>query len=260
MYFSQLPKKIQEGIVYLTKDKVFKQQLNEDKVLDDLDDQEIDYDYEKLQTEILLGRRINLFNHLFKPISALALHILWTHRCPVICGKGEYHISDVDMFFYVIETEDPEDVLDRSKNFTLNNYADIAEQIPEVIHTLMKTAFSPLSLFPATEAKGGDEAIFDAEWLCRTCAIAMQIEHEPFAVMMHRSLLELEFMLIEYAKMNGTQNIGRTPPQEILRQKDFRICELIVNRLCELNIITEDQKEDLVKTMTTKPEEDNNNG
>ena len=47
---------------------------------------------------------------------------------------------------------------------------------------------------------------------------------------------------VQSAKENGVKGIGRRTSNEIARAKDDRSCQLIVDRLAELNVIKEEEK------------------
>ena len=62
------------------------------------------------------------------------------------------------------------------------------------------------------------------------------------------------YYYIQYARMQGAEHIERRPDDEILKQQDVRACELIAERLVELNVIKEEEKADLVQKMSTPPD------
>lgn len=253
MYFKRLPKHIQEGIKYLAIDDVFQKQINEDKILEQLYDQEIDYEFEKQCTLTALDIPIKLHGHKFKALTPLAWQILWTYRSPIVTGKlNELQTSDIDLFFYLLETPDPMDCIDKSKDFFLNNYNDIIEFIPDILDRIIKIAFFPLSLFPVGKS-GNADPVYDVDWLMQLIVVATKMTNMTLDEAMKKPMMTICSLRVQYAKLNGVQNIERTPPQEVLAQEDYRICELIINRLEELHILRDgDSKEELLKLMTEK--------
>jgi len=66
-------------------------------------------------------------------------------------------------------------------------------------------------------------------------------------------MLALQYF-VQWKAMHG-QHIGRRTSAEIAAAKDRRSCELIAERLIELKVISEDEKEAYIQMMTTVPKE-----
>ena len=249
MFFGNLPPHLQKAVKALTVDEEFNRQLTDDKVLDRLDDLEINRKFERQCLDILLSKDIIMFGHTFKPLTAIAVMKLWTNFNPIITGEGNVELKHIDEFFQLLEypeTDEP------CEGFAEANYFDIADKLDEVVKFELKTAFQPLSMFPVSIVKGGEQIIFDADWIVRLASVACNVGGMKFDEALRLPMFTLTSMFVQYARMQGTKNIERQAPEEILKQQGHRVCELVIDRLIQLGKIDSSDRDKYIEMVANK--------
>ena len=259
MYLNRLPKELLEAVkLFARHNDPFQQIIKEDKVLDELEDQEIDRAFERDCFLTLQGQPLKICGHYFKPLTATAVFRLWASDNPLLTNSSDnMTIDHLDEFFSLLEYPEAE----VAKNFMSANYIDLFEgdKLNTVIERIMKIAFFPLSLFPQVNAqmKTSTSVAFDCDWLMRLVAIASSAGNIRYDEAMKLPLYSLCSLYVQYARMNGTKDLHRTPPEEIIKQKVYRVCELIIDRLIELGLADKSKHDELVELIYTEPEKEN---
>lgn len=249
MFFGKLPKHLQEAVKALTNDVEFNRQLNDDKELDRLDDLEINREFEKQCLNILLGKSIEMHGHSFKPLTAIAVMRLWASFNPIITGQGDIELKHIDEFFQLLEYPETDE---SSEGFAEANYFDIADKLDEVVKFELKAAFQPLAMFPSSNVKGGEQCVFDADWIMRLAAVGCKVGGLKLEEALRLPMYALTSMFIQLARMNGNQNIERQAPEEILRQQSHRVCELVIDRLIQLGKIDASERDKYIEMVANK--------
>lgn len=249
MYFNRLPKELHPAIIALTKDAEFNKILSNDKILDELEDQEIDKEFEAQCLRVISGKNLQILGHEFKPITPIAVMKMWCNNNPMITGEGHIQPKHIDEFFHLLEYPESNE---SGEGFT-QNYLDIIDKLDEVVETEMKIAFFPLTFFPESKIKGGGEqAVFDSDWLMRVCSIACDVGNYKIEEAMRKPLYILTSSFIQYSRKNGGKNIERLLPQEILEQQAHRVAELVIDRLIALNKIDKSKREEYIELCSNK--------
>ena len=258
MYLYRLPKELQEAVkLFARRDDPFQEIIKNDNVLDELDTQEIDREFEKECFLTLQGQPLKICGHIFKPLTATAIIKMWISDNPLVTNSSnEISMKHLDEFFSLLEYPDGE-VTDY---FMISNYPDLFEdeKLNEVITKLMKIAFFPLSLFPQVKAQAAPIVVFDCDWLMRLAAIASTAGNIRYDEAMKLPMYTLCSIYVQYARMNGSNDIHRIPPEEVLKQKAYRTCELIIDRLIELGLADKEKRDDLIDLIAKEPEKKDN--
>ena len=197
-------------------------------------------------------------------------------------------MDDLDRFFYLLEhgvQEDPDTTIDvvvdlgidksrwwkrllkikKMKVVTMHRWEGYCmrhgwtpEQACDLISSVIKDAFYPLKMLPGTSkvTTGKQEIIYDLAWLVsvvsavhRTCG-ALQAE------IMHTMPMMLALHYYVQAGIDaGVKGIGRRTSDELALAYDKRSCELISERLAELKVIKEEEKEMYAQMMMGNEED-----
>lgn len=251
MNFRNLNKRLQQAIFNLTKDKVFQERFGHDPVLDDLDSQKIDYNEELLNIFSLLGQKFNYKGKYYNYLTLFDWNFLWCKKSPLISKQNrEITLNDLDLFLYVIQNGkniiNEKNVEEASKDYVLKEHYDYGEVI-EVLFKMIKLAFKPLQFLPVQIDTEG-EKYYDLDWVI---SLASKV-HEVSGFEIEKIITELPIQIvcsfyIEWRRKLGDTNIYKRTSQEILKAQDERSCDLIAERLLELGVIKENEKEEFLK-------------
>lgn len=257
MFFQKLPKKVQEGIKYLTIDKEFQDRFGHDEILDELDHEKFNIKQTFHDLLAFLGRPIIFKEKKIKQLTPLVWTYLWCADNPLVRKGKDITQLDVDMFFYALENgvdENITQIAEKSIGYCEQNGIDD----PSIVPLLVRNAFLPLKMFPQTqtaEQLAGQEPIFDTDWLSSMITKVHDVTGKDIDyIMRDMSLSACCFYYIQYCRMNGAKNVERRPDEEILRLQDERSCTMILDRLIELKIVDESQRDEYFRIMTTNPE------
>lgn len=259
MFFSKLPKNVQEAIRGLTVDKVFQDRFAKDPVLDELDEEKFDPKQSYQEFNALINNTLKIEEKEFKQLTPAVWTYLWCTENPIVKKMSKAVTqADIDMFFYVLDNGVDNDPLVKiaTNSFEYCKKNDIDEKIQiGVINTLIDIAFSPLRMFPSTRTNIiQEDPIYDSDWLSSMVARVHSVTgYKPDYIMNELSLTACCFYYAQYARMQGVQNISRRTSNEILKAQSERSCVLICDRLIELGVISEDQRAEMYKIMTTPP-------
>lgn len=260
MFFQNLPKNIQEAIKGLTQDKEFQDRFGHDPVLDELDDEKNDLKDTLPELLSTLNYKLHYKDKEYNNLTPLKWSFLWNVNSPFVRkSKKEPKMVDADLFFYVLEygVEDilTSDLISKSFGYCQKNGLDI-DDAGSVIHILISRAFNPLKMFPTTKtSKTETEPVFDADWLTSLVSkVHSSTGYAPDYIMNNLSMTACCFYYVQYARMQGAEHIEKRASEEILKAQSERTCTLICDRLIELGVIKEEQRDEIYHIMTVPPE------
>lgn len=258
MYFSNLPKNVQNAVFQLTKDKEFQHRFATDKELDELDNLKNNPAEELKSLQAVLGLELAFDGRKTKPLTPAKWAYLWATSSPFAVNEKEPTLLDVDYFLYILDhgIEDGDVVSSFNKSLSYTKKLNISyEEGINIIINSIRVAFRPLNLFPKRQTPNNNKVMFDADWITSLVARMHSVTGEsPEKIMNEMSLTAACYYFAQYARMNGDDTIYKRSEQEILIAQDRRAVEMICERLIELNVI---QQEDYFKyftIMTTNPE------
>lgn len=261
MFFSKLPKDIQEGIKGLTKDKIFQDRFGHDPQLDELDDEKFNAAESLRDLLTTLNFKFKYKGKSFNNLTPLTWCYLWCIESPFVKETSKQAtVADLNLFFYTLENGVHDDGIVENAAKAIGwckNHNLTEEEAVDAINKLIIASFAPLKMFPATNTKtiGKQMSLFDADWITGLVSKVHSVTgYSPDYIMNEMSMTAACYYYIQYCRMQGVQQIERRPDEEILRLQDVRACELIAERLVELNVIKEEDKADLIKKMSTPPD------
>lgn len=256
MYFRTLPKHIQEGIKELTVDEEFQQRFATDKVLDEIDEMKTNMADEYKCIQLVIGNKIKINEKLFSALTPLMWSFLWVIDSPFVNYEKNVKEVDIDLFFYILENGvgdgDTVRIITDSLQYTEKHFQMTYDECLNIITTIIKMSFKPLNLFPKTNMAGRND--FDADWLTSLITKVHAVTgYSPDYIMKEMSLTSACYYFAQYRRMNGSENIFKRTDEEILILEDKRACEMIIERLIEKKVITEDEREKWLKEISTSP-------
>lgn len=253
MNFKNLNKDVKQGIKALTIDAEFQNRFATDKILDELDAQKFNRAQELRLLTLLFQQKITLCDVEVNAITPKIWSFIWILDTGFTNAKKEISQIDIDMIMYVlqnpIESFDLTKILSFSVGYCKKNqiYYDTAINI---IAQSIRLSFKPLNMFPKSNIVGNQIMYYDVDWLTSTVAKVHAVTGLKPTKIMNMSLTAVCYYFAQYARINGAQNIYRRSPEEILIAQDQRCCELIVQRLIENGVITEEQRESIYKIIS----------
>ena len=258
MYFSKLPKNVQEAIFNLTKDKEFQHRFATDKELDELDSLKNNPAEELKALQSVLGLDLTFTDRKTKVLTPAKWAYLWILNSPFVTSEKPPTEIDIDLFLYIlekgVENGDVVESFNKSIGYTKTINIDYEEALKVIINAI-RIAFRPLHLFPKRQGNGS-KLVFDADWITSLVARVHAVTGETPKYIMHEmSLTSACYYFAQYARMQGDDTIYKRSEEEILILQDRRACELIVDRLVELKVIPEEDKMNIFNVITTKPKD-----
>lgn len=252
MYFKDLTFEVQTAVRDLTKDAEFQRRFGTDETLDKLDSER--WDPSKMLAEWMCfrNRPLKIGNFEWKHLTIDDICFLYAIENPIIKSSKTKEVTDLDMAIFCYVTQCPD--------FNANDISGIAmkaklwfgstgieiNDASKAISRLVSLAFEPLDFFPPSpeeQLMGSKEACFDSDW----CASMISTTHQMTGLLPEQILkmpvAACGWYFIQYAKQNGTKNIGRKSNAQIIYEMDIRSNELIVERLIEKGVIKEEDRD-----------------
>ena len=260
MFFQNLDKKYYEAIRSLTVDAEFQKRFNDDEVLNKLDEEKFDPALCYSEMCSVAGIPIIIDGKKYPAVKLLQYVYLWCIDSPLTKENGkEITELDLDIFFYTLENpiEDDPVTISTLAIGELRRRELSLEQAAETAKTLITLAFQPLKMFPSTSntVVGNEQPVFDADWLTSMIAKVNQVTgYTPDHIMQKMSLCACCFYYIQWRRMQGDNKIEKRTSEEILKAQSERTDELIAERLIELGVLKEEEKQDFLDTIRTPPE------
>lgn len=259
MDLQKLPKYIVQQIVSLTKDQQFQQRFSKDKVLDSLDEQKHNQQVQFIQLQLLLNKKIRLYGIDFNPITVALFSYLYSIRSPIVIKDKDITVIDLNIFFYLLQTKDYNTditlVLQKSMNYFESVLKLNIDQATNVFNKMYKTQFRVLSLFP-NHSKGDDENLFNVDWaLSLISKVKGLVSYSTEQLYKDIPITQIYYYFANYCRNNGNEGIFIRTEDQILFEEDKRVCQLVLERLVEKNVIKTEQVNKYLELMITKSQE-----
>lgn len=256
MYFKTLPKDIQTAIMKLTKDEEFQRRFRTDKILDDIDEMKENLDEEYQSFLALMNKKIKLKDREVFLLTPAMWTFLYICQSPFTDSSKIPSTSDVDIFMYILdnglEEMDTVELFMKSIDYCKRSEIDLNTAV-DIILLSIKIAFRPLKLFPRM---GGNNSkpIYDCDWItCLISKVHAVTGYSPDYIMKELSLTSACYYFAQHRRLLGDDTIYKRTDDEILLLQDDRCCELICDRLIELNVFPAEEKAKWKKEMMTLP-------
>ena len=110
-------------------------------------------------------------------------------------------------------------------------------------------------MFPS-KSNGLSDELFNLDWL--TSLVGNMKGYTSYTTQQlytDVSITQIFYYYANYCRNSGVQAIFIKPEQQILFEEDKRGCQMIVERLVEKKIISEDDANKYLELMVTKPQE-----
>lgn len=255
MNFRNLPKNIQDGVRELTKDEEFQYRFGHDKILDELDEMETNKNEEYTSLMLLLKNEIVIEDKIYHPLTIAIWGFLYVIDSPFINSEKEVTELDIDIFFYLLDNG----VAHININDTIINAAGYSKKLNldinnalDVILKIIKISFQPLNLFPKKNSNGKN--LFDGDWVTALVTKVYNVTgYDANYIMNTLSLHACCYYFAQYARENGAEQIFRRTPEEIMKLKDKRASELVVERLIEKGVMPKEERDKWYNEIITPP-------
>lgn len=252
MRLETFPQNIQQAVFNLTEDEQFQKIFAEDKQLDYLESLKHDKQIEKYQLLLTLNDTINILGVEVNPITLALYSYLYSVKSNIIFDVEKITTVDLDLFFYLLQTKDYgldfKSVLIKSMGYCQKVMKLSLQEAVNLFQKIYKIEFRCLNLFPRTGQQ--KEALFNVDWM-----ISIVSKVKPLTSYSTRelykdvSLSQIYYYFANYCRMQGDQSIFIRTEEEILYEEDFRMCELVVDRLIEKGVIAKEQRDNVLKQM-----------
>lgn len=259
MNLLNLPRNIVNQIGLLTKDQQFQQRFSKDKVLDELDEQKHNQQIQFLQLQLLLHKKIRLYGIDFNPITVALFSYLYSIRSPIVVKDADITVIDLNIFFYLLQTKDYNtdigSVLQKSMNYCERVLKLNIEQATIAFNKMYKVQFRVLSMFP-NHSRGDAESLFNLDWaLSLVSKVKPLVSYSTEQLYSDVSIMQIYYYFADYCRSNGSEAIFIRTEEQILAEEDERVCQLVLERLVEKNVIKKEQVDKYLKLMITKVQE-----
>lgn len=250
MNLNKLPNDIQHAIVDLTEDEQFQQRFKEDQQLDYLDSLKHDKQVQFFELQLLINRKLKIFGLDLNPISLALYGYLYAIKSNIVFDLQKVTMIDLDLFFYLLQTKDYnfdlKQVLKKSANYCGMKLQLNSKQVVQLFQKLYKVEFRCLNLFPKTNEQ--KQVIFNVDWITSIVSKVKPLtSYSTEQLYKDVSLSEIYYYFANYCRMQGDQRIFIRTEDEILYEEDFRMCQLVVDRLIEKGIISSQKRDDIIQ-------------
>lgn len=256
MYFKTLPKHIQTAISNLTKDEIFQERFRTDKRLDEIDEMKENLDEEYQSFLALMNQKIKINDREVFCITPAMWTFLYVCSSPFVDSEKTPSTSDVDIFMYILENGlnefDTIELFMKSIDYCKKNGIDLKTAV-DIILLSIKIAFRPLKLFPKMTG-GSTKPVYDCDWItCLVSKVHAVTGYSPDYIMKELSLTSACFYFAQHRRILGDDTIYKRTDEEILLLQDDRCCEMICDRLIELEVFPPEEKQKWKREMITPP-------
>lgn len=247
MNFTKVPKQIQKEIEKLVVDEQFQRRFAEDKVLDQLDELKYDPFLQYNQLQAIIHNNFKMYGNGFKPITLALWCFLYTIKSPIIFNKNIISDIDIDVFFYLLQTKDfrssMQTILKNSTNYCKSVLQLTNQQIVQVFQKMLKFSFRVLNMFPSYNIEGY-KPVFNVDWLTSIATKVCQVSNYNIQQVYNQiSICEAYYLFAQYCREKGSEAIYLRTEEEIMQEQDLRSTELVVERLIELKVIEQKDKQ-----------------
>lgn len=257
MNFTKVPKQIQPYILKLTDDDVFLERYDKDEVMNQLDKLKYDPFIQFNQFQLVNNDKLEFNGIQFKPITLALWSYLYIIKSPLIIEEGKITTVDVDLFFYLLETKDfgpLKKVLEKSSNYCYRTYQLDAIQLKTILQNIIKVSFRVLNMFPKLKVEG-TKPVFNVDWLTSIATKAAQVSNYNIKDVYNKiSVCEAYYLFAQYCREKGSQSIYLRTEEEIMWEQDLRTTVLLVERLIELKVIEQKDKDFYINLIHSEQE------
>jgi hypothetical protein len=248
MYFKELPQHIKDAIVKLTTDDVFQHRFGTDSVLNSIDEmkENLPEEYKSILAVLELNSFIE--GKAAPSITPGMWALLWIAQSPFVINEkyADCKDTDIDFFLYLlyegIGTGNLSELFAKSINYSKEVLKITLEEAVNIILKSIKYAFRPLKLFPSGNNAGNTKPEYGADWLSSLVVRVHEMTgYTPTYILKNLSLTACCYYFAQWRRKQGDQSIYKRSDKEILEMQDERCCELICERLVELNVFPEDE-------------------
>ena len=168
------------------------------------------------------------------PLTAAKWAFLWIIESPFVTGKNSISETDLDLFLFVLSCPDlrqlriPLTQLPAEAGQYLQATALSPEQVIGEIQSIIKHAFSPLTMLPKSDS-APEEVFYDGAWLAWIASIAVKESGMPYDRVIHGFPLALVCLLyVVWRRREGLDGDKIKRPQngEIVDRINARVEEL----------------------------------
>ena len=253
MNFNNLPANVQQQIKNLVFDQQFQKRFGTDEKLDYLDSLKHDKRIQFQELQLVLNRTLR-FGHInFNPLTLALYSYLYSINSPIVFDIKKVTMIDIDIFFYLLQTKkydpDVKSMVASAMGYCKKNFQMDENQIIKIFEQIYKIQFRCLNLFPKSDIQ--QNPLFNIDWLISIVSKVKPLtSYTTRELYMDVSLSQIYYYFANYCRMQGDQRIFIRTEDEILWDEDFRICQLIIDRLIEKNIIPKQQRNNILKQVT----------
>lgn len=125
MYFNKLPQHLQVQIEKLTRDDEFQHRFGTDKQLDQIENMKLDKPTLSRQFEYLINGYETISSKKLHPLTLSKVTFLWLRNSPFFLSNIDIDTitqADLDLFFYVLDTNMRDISLNYSKTNSINYF------------------------------------------------------------------------------------------------------------------------------------------
>lgn len=257
MNLNKLPQNLQYEIIQLTEDQVFQQRFAKDQQLDYLESLKHDKQIEFHELQLILNRKLKIFGLELNPLSLALYSYLYSIKSNIVFDLQKVTIIDLDLFFYLLQTKDfsydLKSVLLKSANYCQRVLKIKPENISNVFAKIYKICFRCLNLFPRTGEQ--KDALFNVDWITSIVSKVKPLtSYSTEELYKDVSMSQIYYYFANYCRMQGDQRIFIRTEDEILYEEDLRMCELVVDRLIEKDVIAQGQRDNIIKLIVQEKE------
>ena len=247
MNFTKVPKQIQVHIEKLTEDQVFQKRFAEDKVLDLLDELKYDPFLQFNELQFVIHNNFKMYGVGFKPITLALWSYLYIIKSPIIFNDKKPTDIDIDLFFYLLQTKDfntpLKTLIKNSTNYCHNVLQLSNEQVGQILQKLVHINFRVLNMFPKYNMEGY-KPVFNVDWLTSIATKVCQVSNYTIQQVYNQiPICEAYYLFAQYCRQKGSESIYLRTQEEIMQEQDLRSTILVVERLIELNVIEQNEKQ-----------------
>lgn len=250
MLFAKLPQNIQIQIYNLTTDQEFQKRFGEDEKLDQLEDLKYDAFIEYCEGQLLLHNKLKFSDIEFEAMTIGLWMYLYTIKSPIVTDEDNISRLDVDLFFYLLQTKDFSDSMQKlvvkSLNYCQNVLHINLKTAAEILHKIIRINFRVLNMFPRIKAEC--RGSFNADWITSIATKVAQVSsYSTQEIYKDISFCEVYYLFAQYCRQQGSQSIYLRTEEEIQIEIDLRATELVVERLIEKGVIKDTERDYYIK-------------
>lgn len=257
MNLNNIPQHILQEIINLTQDQQFQKRFKEDEQMDYLESLEHDKQIQFHELQLCLNNQIDVYDIKLNPLTLALFSYLYSIESPIVFDIQKTTLIDIDVFFYLLQTKDYgcdiKQVFTKALGFCKNVLKLNQEQTVKLFNRIYKIEFRCLNLFPKCDQY--KKPLFNIDWMISIISKVKPLtSYSTKELYRDISLSQVYYYFASYCRMQGDQRIFIRTEEQILYEQDCRMCELVVDRLIEKNIISPDQREEILKLIYQEKE------